>query len=263
MKIQEDYQTPLACAECAKGIGLGFEFSMAFQPIVNLKTREIFAYEALARGSKNEPARWIFDQVHEGNLYRFDQSCRTKAIKLASELAMPTFLNINFMPNAVYRPELCIRTTLAAAEAYGFPIERIVFEITESERVQDLEHLRDIVEYYRERGFKTAIDDFGAGYAGLNFLSEIRTDIIKLDMALIRNIDTDKVRQSIIRGVLQVCEELKTTVIAEGVETAAELAVLESFGIELFQGYYFARPAFEELVNVPDEVFDFDRMVLS
>lgn len=255
MKVQKDYR-PLGCRECLGGAGLDFDFSMAFQPIVNVRTREVFAYEALVRGPSDEPASAVFAHVNDGNRYRFDQSCRVKAVKLAAELHMRALLSINFLPNAVYRPELCIRTTLDAAEAYGFPIDRIMFEITEGERVDDLPHLRSIVEHYRQRGFRTAIDDFGAGYSGLNLLAEIRTDLLKLDMALIRDIDRDPVRQSIIRGIVQVCIDLSTTVIAEGVETRAELDVLRGFGIDLFQGYLFARPAFEALPVVPESAFD-------
>lgn len=254
MKVQKDYR-PLGCRECLGGAGLDFEFSMAFQPIINIHTREVFAYEALVRGPNNESAADVFTHVDDSNRYRFDQSCRVKAVQLAAALDMRSMLSINFMPNAVYRPELCIRTTLDAAETYGFPIDRIMFEITEGERVDDHAHVRGIVEHYRQRGFKTAIDDFGAGYAGLNLLAEIRTDLLKLDMALIRDIDRDPVRQAIVRGIVQVCAELATTVIAEGVETRAELDVLKSFGIGLFQGYLFARPAFESLPGVPDEVF--------
>ncbi|TWH76361.1 EAL domain-containing protein (putative c-di-GMP-specific phosphodiesterase class I) [Azomonas agilis] len=239
----------LGCGECANGAALGFDFTMAFQPIVNLATGEIFAHEALVRGLHGESAGHIFTQVNDTNRYRFDQACRTKAICLAAQLNMQPLLSINFMPNAVYEPERCIRTTLAAAEAYGFPIERIIFEITESEKVEDLGHLRSIVEYYHQRGFKTAIDDFGAGYSGLNLLAEIPTDIVKLDMALIRNIDQKKTSQAIVKGVVQVCRELSTTLIAEGVETRAELEFLRTLGIELFQGYYFARPAFEALAT--------------
>ncbi|BAW97558.1 EAL domain protein [[Synechococcus] sp. NIES-970] len=226
---------------------------MAFQPIVNLRTQEIFAHEALARGLNNEPAGTIFQNINDTNRYLFDQSCRTKAIRLAAELQIPCFLSINFLPNAVYEPERCIRTTLEAAETYGFPIERIIFEITEGEKVSDLMHLRNIVEYYRARGFKTAIDDFGAGYAGLNLLSEIQTDIIKLDMALIRGIDQDKVRQAIVKGVLQVAEELSSIIIAEGIETKTELNILLDLGIELFQGFYFAKPAFQSLATIPTD----------
>ncbi|MFN3492374.1 MAG: hypothetical protein ACK40V_09165 [Anaerolineales bacterium] len=117
----------LSCAECAAGAGLGFDFSMAFQPIVDTTYRTIFSYEALVRGPNNEPASWALSQVHERNRYRFDQACRVKAIKTASELGMQTFLNINFLPNAVYQPETCIRTTLKAAKEYRFAVEKIIF----------------------------------------------------------------------------------------------------------------------------------------
>ncbi len=252
---KDEHCGPTGCEECKNGEGLDFDFTMAFQPIVNCRTREIFAHEALVRGLNNEGAGQIFEHVNDSNRYRFDQACRTKAIKLAAELGMKSLLSINFMPNAVYRPELCIRTTLAAAEKYNFPIEQIIFEITESEKVDDLAHLRNIVDYYRQRGFKTAIDDFGAGYAGLNLLAEIQTDIMKLDMALLRNIDTRKSSQIIVRGIVQVCAELGMAVVAEGIETHEEYAVLRDMGIDLFQGYYFARPAFQSLAQVPAEVF--------
>lgn len=254
MKIQSDFRT-LGCGECAAGAGLPFGFTMAFQPIVNTTTREVFAYEALARGLNNEPAGHVFTHVNDTNRYRFDQACRTKAIKLASELGMKSLLSINFMPNAVYRPELCIRTTIAAAKEYNFPIEQIIFEITEGEKVDDLVHLREIIDYYQQRGFKTAIDDFGAGYAGLNLLAEIQTNLVKLDIALVRDINRKKVSQAIVKGVLQVCRDLGVTVIAEGVETYEELSVLQSFGIELFQGFYFARPAFEALPVVSPDAY--------
>jgi len=254
MKIPQDYRK-ISCLECANGAGLDFNFTMAFQPIVNIITQEIFAYEALVRGINNESAAQIFTQVNDTNRYRFDQSCRTKAIKLAAHLGMESFLSINFLPNAVYRPELCIRTTLDAAETFGFPIEKIIFEITEGEKIEDKTHVREIVEYYKSRGFKTAIDDFGAGYSGLNLLAEIQTDIIKLDMALIRHIDCDRNRKAIVKGIIQVCKELEISIIAEGVETSEELKTLEDFGIALFQGYYFAKPAFESLPQISPEAF--------
>ncbi|GAB4257349.1 MAG: EAL domain-containing protein [Methylomicrobium sp.] len=246
----------LGCAECAGGAGLPFDFTMAFQPIVNTATRSIYAYEALVRGHGNEPAGKVFEHVNDENCYRFDQSCRTKAIKLAADLGIDAHLSINFMPNAVYKPELCIRTTLEAARVYGVPVERIIFEITEGEQVKDHAHLLDIVRYYQSQGFKTAIDDFGAGYSGLNLLAEIQTDIIKLDMALIRNIDQNRPRQAIVKAILQLCRDLSIEPIAEGVETARELDVLQSLGIELFQGYYFAKPAFEALAEVDWQKLD-------
>lgn len=249
MSTAKNYRA-LGCVECANGAGLDFDFTMAFQPIVNTTTREVFAQEALVRGLQNEPAAHIFEHVNDDNRYRFDQACRVKAIQIASELGVPSYLSINFMPNAVYRPELCIRTTLEAADRFGFPIERMIFEITEGEKVDDHAHLREIVQHYQQRGFLTAIDDFGAGYSGLNLLAEIQTDLVKLDMALIRNIDQDKGRRAITRGIIQVCNELEVRVIAEGIESREELETLQDFGVELFQGYYFARPAFRALATL-------------
>lgn len=233
---------------------MDFDFTMAFQPIVNVTTGEIFAHEALVRGVNGEGAGSVFAHVNDGNRYRFDQACRVKAIRLAAELGMNTLLSINFLPNAVYRPELCIRTTLNAAQTYGFPIERIIFEVTEGEHIEDHPHLRNILDHYQKQGFHTAIDDFGAGYAGLGLLAEFQSDLIKLDMALIRGIDQDRCRIAISRGILQMAREMDITVIAEGVETAGEYITLRDLGVELFQGYYFARPAFQALAEVPAAV---------
>jgi len=252
MDGQRDRAT--GCSECNGSVDLDFDFTMAFQPIIDVERGGVFAHEALVRGLQQESAGHVFERVNDGNRYRFDQSCRVKAVEMAARLGMDSMLSINFMPNAVYRPELCIRTTLHAAETYGFPVERIIFEITESEKIEDHEHLRRIVEHYKQCGFKTAIDDFGAGYAGLNLLSDIQTDLIKLDMALIRDIDKNTPRQAIVRGILQVCGDLGITVIAEGVERREEFETLQSFGIGLFQGFYFARPAFEALHECAGEV---------
>lgn len=241
-----DYRE-LGCRECLRADPLGFDFSMAFQPILDPAAGEVFAYEALVRGPGGEPAGPVFESVDASNQYRFDQICRVKAIELAARLGIECYLSINFMPNAVYSPERCIRTTLKAAREYDFPTERIIFEITESERIDRVEHLRNIVAHYREIGFLTAIDDFGSGFAGLNLLAEFQTDIVKLDMELVRDIDSDRRRQAIVRGILQTADEMGIRMIAEGVETTAELTCLRALGIDLFQGFLFAKPAFERL----------------
>lgn len=241
----------IGCAECAAGAGLGFDFAMAFQPIVHAGTQKVYAQEALARGPQGEPASHVFRQVNEDNRYAFDQACRVKAIELAATLKVDSYISINFMPNAVYRPELCIRTTIEAAETYGFPIRQIIFEFTENEYITDLGHVREIVRHYKERGFLTALDDFGAGFAGLNLLAEIETDLIKLDMALVRGIDHDPRRRRIVAAMMTLCRDLGTQVIAEGIETREEFLALQDLGVALFQGYYFARPAFRAVAPLP------------
>ncbi len=238
------------CSACRDGQALNFPISMAFQPVCDLQNRKVFAHEALVRGPQGESAGSLLQQVDADNLYAFDQACRIKAVEWGARLNLPGLLSINFMPNAVYQPETCIRATLEAAARFGFPLERIIFEVTEQEQVLDIEHLLRILYAYRKQGFKTAIDDFGSGYAGLNLLSDFQPDLLKLDMELIRGIDQDSVRQVLVDGTVQMCRRLGVEVIAEGVETREELAVLKGMGIQLFQGYLLARPGFEALPEV-------------
>lgn len=254
--MQEKYFKELNCKQCVNAAELGFDFSFAFQPIVRASTREVIAYEALARGTAGEPFMEVYKNVTEENLYRFDQACRVKAIRKAAQLSMPVKLSINFAPNAVYKPELCIRTTIAAAKEFNFPIERISFEVTEGEEVTDKAHLISIIREYQSLGFTTAIDDFGAGYAGLNLLAEFQPDYIKIDRSLIDKVDLSRSRQAIIKGIILTCSLLEIDVLAEGVERAEEFVWLRDQGIDLFQGYYFARPGFELLPEVNPTLFE-------
>ena len=232
---------------CKTSPELGFDFVFAYQPIVDLSTRSIYAHEALIRGPNGESAYSVLSQVTDATRYPFDQACRVEAIRGAAELGVKEFLSINFLPNAVYQPAACIRTTLEAAQRYQFPIERIIFEVTEGEQIQDRAHLVNIFQAYREFGFRTAIDDFGAGYAGLNLLSEYQPDIIKIDMELVRDIDINKPKQAIVNGIVSICAALNVRVLAEGIETAAERDFLHDAGIDLMQGFLFCKPALQAI----------------
>ena len=247
--------TPKDCDDCASGERLAFQFDYAYQPIVDLASRTVFAHEALVRGPAGEGAMSVLSQVDESNCYRFDQACRVKAIKGAAALGMQQSLSINFLPNAIYKPELCIRTTLAAAQAHGFPLDKIIFEVTEGERVKDGPWFAHILREYQRCGFKTAIDDFGAGYAGMKLLSDFQPDIIKIDMDLIRHVDTHRPCQAIVRSLVRLCEDMGIQVIAEGIETVGERDFLWDAGIHLMQGYLFAKPAFRALAQVPDAAY--------
>jgi len=222
---------------------------MAFQPIVDLSTRRIFAYEALVRGADGTGAQQILSRVTPENRYAFDQKCRVTAITMAAELGLAergALLSINFLPNAVYEPSACIGTTLEAAERVNFPTGNILFEFCENEAL-DTEHLLHILRTYDSMGFKTAIDDFGAGYAGLSLLSRFQPDYVKLDMELVRNIDTTPVKQVMMRHTIAMLDNLGVTPICEGIETAEEASVLSEIGISLQQGYIYARPALATL----------------
>jgi EAL domain-containing protein (putative c-di-GMP-specific phosphodiesterase class I) len=243
----------LSCQGCKGGAKFDSDFSMAFQPIVDIRSKQVFAHEALVRGRDGSGAYGVLSLVDPDNRYAFDQQCRVRAIELASRLFPRTHmphLSINFMPNAVYEPRACIRQTLETARRTDFPLDRIIFEFTEVEKL-DTDHILNILRSYREIGFKTAIDDFGAGYSGLNLLTRFQPDLVKLDMDLIRGIDTDTVKQIVVRRTLDMLRDLGVTAVCEGVETAGELAVLTDLGVDLIQGYFIARPTFEGLSRVP------------
>lgn len=235
------------CSQCKNKTALGFDFVYAYQPIIEISSRSIYAHEALVRGPNGESARSVLSKMTDANRYSFDQACRIEAIRGAAALGMKELLSINFLPNAVYRPEACIRSTFDAARLYGFPIEQIIFEVTEGEQVQDRAHLVNIFKEYRKFGFRTTIDDFGAGYAGLSLLAEYQPDIIKIDMELIRNIDKLKPKQAIVDGIVAICAALNVKVLAEGIETIEERDFLNAAGIDLMQGYLFCKPAFRSI----------------
>jgi EAL domain-containing protein (putative c-di-GMP-specific phosphodiesterase class I) len=247
---------PRACVQCREGHAFPVDFSMAFQPIYDTARRMVFAYEALVRGLDEGGADSILQQTNEANRYAFDQRCRVRAIELAARLGIAdqgAFVSINFLPNAIYRPEVCIRTTLETARRVDFPTENIIFEFTENQQIREPDRVLDIIRAYRRMGFKTAIDDFGAGYAGLNLLAAFQPDLIKLDMALVRGIDQDRVKRSIVSGIVVVCRNLGIRLIAEGIETKEELTCLQDLGIDLLQGFLPARPSFEMLPPISPE----------
>ena len=140
-----------------------------------------------------------------------------------------------------------MQDTILQATACGFPLNRIMLEVTETETIANYARFITWVHRGRALGVKFAIDDFGSGYAGLNLLAEFQPDAIKLDMMLVRDIASKGPRQAIVRGIIRTCEDLGIDIVAEGVETLDEYEWLRGEGIILFQGYLFARPAFRAL----------------
>ena len=234
------------CSGCRDGVDFELPFAMAFQPIVDIELGKPFAFEALVRGINGEGAMSVLSQVTDLNRYAFDQACRVKAIETAMAAGLMTTdakLSINFLPNAVYSPMACIQLTLRTAQSAGMPIDRLIFEFTENEHIGSPEHVASIIDTYKRIGFSVAIDDFGAGFSGLDVFAEFVPDEVKLDMALVRGIDKDQRRRIIVAALVTMCKDLDTLLIAEGVETAAESAALRDLGVRYHQGFWYARPA--------------------
>ena len=224
-----------------------FSATFAFQPIADISARRVFAYEALVRGAGGESAASVLGAIPDGDLYAFDHSARLAAVALAGRLGLEDKLSLNVMPGCIESMPRSLDQLMECAARSGVSPSQLVLEITEGEAIQRPKEFTRLLDPYRAQGVRMAIDDFGAGYSGLNLLAYFQPDLIKLDMHLVRGIDSAGPRQAIARAVLQVCDDLGIEVIAEGVETPGEYHWFRRVGVRLFQGYLLRRPGFEAL----------------
>jgi blue light- and temperature-responsive anti-repressor len=232
--------TPLAAASLPA-------CSFAYQPIVDTESGTVFAHEALVRGPRGESAASVFQAVDPALLHQFDRQARIGAIALASELGLSNLLSLNFLPLGLELLPDAIESLLEAAAAAQRSPRDLILEVTEGELIHDTRRFASRLNEYRSHGLRMAIDDFGAGYSGLNLLCDFQPDVIKLDMYLVRDIDSSGPRQAIVRAVIQACDDLGVEVIAEGVESVAEYDWFRRIGVRLFQGYLFGKPGFRSL----------------
>jgi EAL domain-containing protein (putative c-di-GMP-specific phosphodiesterase class I) len=232
-------------------------YTSHFQPIVNAAdAATVFGHEALLRGfgGDNEPIPpgRIFDAAREsGLLFQLDLAARQSAIRQAVRHGLRTRIFVNFTPASIYDPAYCLRSTVAAVTDSGLPPYLIVFEVIESERVDNVAHLESILAVYRQAGFRVALDDLGSGYSSLTLMGRIRPDFVKLDRELIRHVDRDPYKAAIAAKLLELAKQLKVRTIAEGVETAGELAWLRRHGADYVQGFLIAPPAEEPARALP------------
>lgn len=209
-----------------------------FQPVYDLAAGELVGAEALARFAgppRRPPNEWFAEAEAIGRGAELELAAAAEALDHLHLFPIGIFIAINVSPATAVVPEF--ETLLSS-----YPAHRIVVELTEHERVQDYDALLMTLDRLRGRGIRAAVDDTGAGYAGLQHLLHIRPDILKLDTALTRGLDTDPARRSLAISLLSFAEEIGATVIAEGVEFASELLTLQDIGIPWGQGYHLGRP---------------------
>lgn len=226
-------------------------FDIVLQPIVDVDARTVYAYEALCRGEHGENYMTLAAGLEQSLLSRFDKLAMARSMRTAAALHIEgtgAKISINVGPethligkDANYIARL--------AKHYGVKTSSIVLEFSEGVRMDCIE-LAQIVETHRAAGTVIAMDDFGAGYAGLNSLAISTPDVLKLDRELIKDIESSKVKKTIVGAFTKICRKLGVSIIAEGVETVAECRTLQGFGISLMQGYLFARPVGCELPQV-------------
>ena len=221
-----------------------------FQPIFRAGSLELFGYECLMRGQAADgelisPATLIQWARQEQLVFMLDRVCRETHLRNAGKLNLPkdATLLINFMPTAIYKPEFCLKTTIAASKEAGIEPSRIVFEVVEQYEVADREHLAHVLQYYRDNGYRVALDDLGSGYAGLSLLADLDPDLIKIDRELVSRSVKSPMHRSIVQALINIGHDNDKLVLAEGVETDEESRLMTLMGADLLQGFYLGKPA--------------------
>jgi EAL domain-containing protein (putative c-di-GMP-specific phosphodiesterase class I) len=228
-----------------------------FQPIVHAGAPDTaFGYEALLRGLEHDgtivPPKRLFEAARSPELlFHLDRLGRLTAIRGAIAHNLTTRLFINVNPAAIDDPASHLRSTISAIAESGMSPEQIVFEVVESEKIRDVKHLVQVLDFYRGAGFGVALDDLGAGYSSLNLLTQLRPDFVKLDIEMVRNVDADPYRAEIVAKFLESARNLGIRTVAEGVETEGEWRWFRAHDVDYLQGFLFARPGLPPPVPKP------------
>jgi EAL domain-containing protein (putative c-di-GMP-specific phosphodiesterase class I) len=217
------------------------ELWMAFQPIVSVKNRKVFAYEALLRTREatfTQPLEMVSAAERLHRTFDLGAHIRRSAAAAYAGDDPDCLLFVNLHPPELLDPDLGSPEDSLTPMAH-----RVVLEVTERVSLESLTDVRSRVAMLREAGYRLAIDDLGAGYAGLTSFASLEPEFVKIDMSLVRGIDENRLKQRLFRSMHQLCRDMGIMIVAEGVETAAERDTLVELGCDLFQGYLFARPA--------------------
>jgi EAL domain-containing protein (putative c-di-GMP-specific phosphodiesterase class I)/CheY-like chemotaxis protein len=221
------------------GASLG-KLWMAFQPIVSWSRRQVYSFEALLRSdepSLGRPDEIIGAAERLGHCHLLGRTIRAAVADVLADGPNEILAFVNLHPSDLEDDELYAEDAPLSRLA-----RRVVLEVSERASLERVPDLRSRVEALRRLGYRIALDDFGAGYAGLSTLRRLQPEIIKLDMSLVRDIHLDGVKQTLVRSMVELSRQLGMAVVAEGVETAAERDTLVALGADLFQGYLFGRP---------------------
>lgn len=221
------------------------EFNSIFQPIYSLEKDQIFAYESLLRDplARISPGELFEAAQKTGMQSMLDQKARQAAIKNRAGF-IPSGVKsfINFLPSTIYNPEFCLRHTFEAVKRYQINPTDLVFEVVETEKIHDIDHLKNIFDVYKREGIGVALDDFGSGFATLEVLVKLAPNYVKIDRSKIDYCDQLAEKQQFLKQVVALCKELGIITLAEGIERKEELDYCKQIGITLAQGYYLGKP---------------------
>lgn len=227
------------------------EYPFALQPIVDPIRREITSFEFLIRSKSGGSPEQLFSSLEPAQRYLVDLESKASAFRLARQLNLEDVkLSVNLLPMSLIGDASAVDRLLDQISTYELSPQQVIVEITEQEAVASPGDFRSAIERLRGAGIGVAIDDFGAGFAGLSLLAEFQPDKLKIDRYIIQNVHLDGPRQAIVRAIVHACSAMGVTPVAEGVELIEEWSWLQAAGVERFQGYLFARPALNSIPRV-------------
>ena len=223
----------------------GGQLRTVYQPVVDLVERRVIGYEALTRLQREEfrSPDQLFRVAHEnGALWTLERLCRRRALETLPPFEPDQLLFLNIEPDSMFDPQLRDPEFLQLMKDAGLTPHRVVLEVTEHAAVRDFSSLQRVLDELREMGFRLAMDDVGSGYAGLQSIAEIRPDYLKIDMSLVRDLHLHPIKRELIATIHRFSESTGIAIVAEGVESEAELASLSNVGVRCAQGFLFAEP---------------------
>lgn len=222
-------------------------FQSFLQPIISMEDEKIFGFEHLLRADKREvsPATLFNFAAEAGLTSMLDQRARKTAVRKRAQAAVPEGVKsfINFLPSTIYNRDFCLRQTFQTVDEYGVDPKDLVFEVVETEKLDDVARLKRIFKRYKQEGMMVALDDVGAGYSTVELFKELEPDFVKIDRAYISYCDSDTQKQEFLYKVIDVARHLGTKVLAEGIERQEELSFCRGIGIDLAQGYFIGKPS--------------------
>ncbi|MGE6755369.1 EAL domain-containing protein [Rossellomorea sp. NPDC071047] len=226
------------------------EFISHLQPIIDLSDYSLLGYESLLRAgdqSKSINPGQLFEVAAITGFHSMlDQKARKSAIECRIGQVNPGIKSfINFLPSTIYNPEFCLRHTFQIVNELGLNPEDLVFEVVETEKIEDVEHLKSVLDVYKREGMKVALDDVGSGFATIEMLTLLKPDYVKIDRSFINHCDSVPENQEFLHKVMQIATELNILVLAEGIERKEELLFCKKIGVHYAQGYFIGKPALE------------------
>lgn len=236
----------------------GGQLCPVFQPIIDFRARAPLGYEALIRGPQDgalhRPTQLFAVARRNGLGLELEHACREASLRAFARLGLPGRLFLNATPGCLLDLRMMDGDTRELLAELGLAPNRIVIELTENQSITDVPGMQEALLHYRSRGFKFAIDDLGEGFSNLRMWSEVRPEFVKIDKHFVNGIADDRMKFHFVRAMQDLAETCKSSLVAEGIERAADFLCIRDMGIACGQGWFIARPAVEPARQLPPHV---------